>query len=80
MELDLIKMLEFGVTATLCIILIWRVNPAINGLKDIIKDLVTVVQIDSKNTQSMKEAIDINTSQVTQLRVEVAKLNGKKDE
>jgi len=78
MEFDVVKLLEFGVTTTLCIILIWRVNPAINGLKDIIKDLVTVVQVEAKNVENMKDAVDMNTAQVSQLRVEISKINGKK--
>ena len=78
MDLNIIKLLEFGVTATLCIILIWKINPTINGLKDIIKDLVTIVKVDSANTVSMKDAVDMNTAQVVQLRVEISKINGKK--
>ena len=78
MELNVLKLLEFGVTTTLCIILIWKINPTINGLKDIIKDLVTIVKVDSANTENMKDAVDMNTAQVVQLRVEISKINGKK--
>ena len=80
MEFDLMKLLEFGVSATLCIILIWRVNPAVNGLKDVVNTLVVavakqteVVDEDSTNTREMRQ-------EMSNLRVEISKLNGNKNE
>lgn len=78
MEIDLLKLLEYGISVTLCIILIWRVNPAINGLKGVVNTLVIavnkqteVVDEDSTNTRELRQ-------EISNLRVEISKINGKK--
>ena len=82
MEFDVIEIIsKVGFPITVCLILsyiLWKMIPVINGLKDIIKDLVTVVQVDSTNTANMKDSVDMNTTQVSRLCTEIAKINGKK--
>lgn len=74
MEFDLLKVLEYGIATVICLILLFRVNPALNGLKDIIKDLVTVVQVNSTNVNNMKNAVDMNTTQAAAIATHVATL------
>jgi hypothetical protein len=76
MEFDLLKVLEYGISTALCLILIFRVNPALNGLKDITKELVTAVQVDSTNINNMKSAIDMNITQTAALTTQVATFAG----
>ena len=74
MEFDLLKVLEYGISTVLCLILIFRVNPALNGLKDIVAELTTAVKVDSANVNSMKSAIDMNTTQAAAIALHVATL------
>lgn len=79
MEFDIVNIVtSIGIPAAITFFLLWKLIPTVNGLKDVIKDLVTIVKIDSTNTENMKDSVDMNTAQVTQLRVEISKLNGKK--
>jgi len=78
MEFDIVKIVTtVGIPAAITFFLLWKLIPTVNGLKDVIKDLAVIVQVDSTNTVNMKDAVDANTEQVTQLRVEISKLNGK---
>ena len=78
MEFDIVKIVTtVGIPAAITFFLLWKLIPTVNGLKDAVKDLAVIVQVDSTNTQNMKDAVDMNTEQVTQLRVEISKLNGK---
>jgi len=78
MEFDIVNIVTtIGIPAAITFFLLWKLIPTVNGLKDVIKDLAVIVQVDSTNTVNMKNAVDMNTEQVTQLRVEISKLNGK---
>jgi len=79
MEFDIVKIVTtVGIPAAITFFLLWKLIPTVNGLKDVIKDLAVIVQVDSTNTVSMKDSVDANTAQVSQLRVEISKLNGNK--
>ena len=78
MDFDIVKIVtSIGIPGAICFFLLWKLIPTVNGLKDVIKDLSAIVQIDTTNTASMKDSVDANTVQVSQLRVEISKLNGK---
>ena len=78
MEFDIVKIVTtVGIPAAITFFLLWKLVPTVNGLKDVIKDLAAIVQVDSTNTANMKGAVDMNTEQVIQLRLEISKLNGK---
>jgi len=78
MEFDIVKIVTtVGIPAAIVFFLLWKLLPTVNGLKDVIKDLATIVQVDSTNTANMKSAVDMNTEQVVQLRLEISRLNGK---
>ena len=79
MDFDIVKIVTtVGIPATITFFLLWKLVPTINGLKDGIKDLIAIVQVDSTNTQNMKDSVDANTAQVVELRLAVKGLNGKK--
>ena len=78
MEFDIVNIVTtIGIPAAITFFLLWKLIPAVNGLKDVVKDLVGVVEVDSANIANMKDAVDMNTSQVIELRLAVSKLNGK---
>ena len=78
MDFDIVKIVTtIGIPGAITFFLLWKLVPTINGLKDGIKDLVTIVQVDSTNTQNMKDSVDANTAQVVELRLAVKDLNGK---
>jgi len=79
MEFDIVNIVTtVGIPAAITFFLLWKLIPTVNGLKDVIKDLAVIVQADSANTASMKDAVDMNTGQVVELRLEISKLNGNK--
>ena len=79
MDFDIVKIVaSIGIPGAICFFLLWKLLPTVNGLKTAIGELITVVQVDSTNTQSMKDAVDMNTQQVIELRLAVKDLNGKK--
>ena len=79
MEFDIVNIVTtVGIPAAITFFLLWKLIPTVNGLKDVIKDLAVIVQADSANTQNMKDAVDMNTGQVVELRLEISKLNGNK--
>ena len=79
MDFDIVNIVTtIGIPGAITFFLLWKLVPTINGLKDGIKDLVTIVQVDSTNTQNMKDSVDANTAQVVELRLAVKDLNGKK--
>ena len=79
MDFDIVKIVTtVGIPGAITFFLLWKLVPTINGLKDAIKDLITIVQVDSTNTENMKDAVDANTTQVIGLRLAVSELNGKK--
>ena len=79
MEFDIVNIVtSIGIPGAIVFFLLWKLLPTVNGLKDVIKDLSTIVQVDSANTKNMKDAVDMNTGQVVELRLEISKLNGHK--
>jgi len=79
MEFDIVNIVTtVGIPAAITFFLLWKLIPTVNGLKDVIKDLAVIVQADSANTASVKDAVDMNTGQVVELRLEISKLNGNK--
>ena len=79
MDFDIVKIVtSIGIPGAICFFLLWKLVPTVNGLKTVIGELVTIVQVDSTNTQSMKDSVDMNTKQVIELRLAVKDLNGKK--
>ena len=78
MEFDIVNIVTgIGIPGAICFFLLWKLIPTVNGLKDAVKDLAVIVQVDSTNTASMKDAVDMNTGQVIELRLEISKLNVK---
>jgi len=78
MDFDIVKIVtSIGIPGAICFFLLWKLIPTVNGLKTVIGELVTIVQVDSTNTQSMKNSVDINTQQVIELRLAVKDLNKK---
>ena len=78
MDFDIVKIVtSIGIPGAICFFLLWKLVPTVNGLKTVIGELVTIVQVDSTNTQSMKDSVDMNTKQVIELRLAVKDLNKK---
>ena len=78
MDFDIVKIVtSIGIPGAICFFLLWKLIPTVNGLKTVIGELVTIVQVDSTNTQSMKDSVDLNTQQVIELRLAVKDLNKK---
>ena len=78
MDFDIVKIVtSIGIPGAICFFLLWKLIPTVNGLKTVIGELVTIVQVDSTNTQSMKDSVDMNTQQVIELRLAVKDLNKK---
>ena len=78
MDFDIVKIVTtIGIPGAICFFLLWKLVPTVNGLKTVIGELVTIVQVDSTNTKSMKDSVDMNTKQVIELRLAVKDLNGK---
>ena len=78
MDFDIVKIVtSIGIPGAICFFLLWKLIPTVNGLKTVIGELVTIVQVYSANTQSMKDSVDLNTQQVIELRMAVKDLNKK---
>ena len=79
MDFDVAEILKnYGIPTVICLVMIWRINPSINGLKKAINELVItntklagIVTEDSTNTREMRQ-------EISNLRVEIGKINGKK--
>lgn len=79
MEFDIAEILtKYGIPTVICLVMIWRINPSINGLKEAINKLVVTntelagfVEEDSRNTREMRQ-------EISNLRVEIKGINGKK--
>jgi len=69
MELDIVDLIsKVGFPIAVCLILIWKLIPTVNGLKEVIIELKGIVVADSDNTRTMS----INISSLT---TEIARLN-----
>ena len=69
MELDVVDIIsKVGFPIAICLILIWKLIPTINGLKTVITELKGIVIEDSNNTRTMG-------TNVASLTTEIARLN-----
>jgi len=76
MELDMLDLIsKVGFPAAVCLILMWKLIPTVNGLKDVVNNVVIViaklegiVTEDSHNTRTMG-------SNIASLTTEIARLN-----
>ena len=79
MEFDVVEILtKYGIPTVICLVMIWRINPSINGLKEALNklvitntDLASIVKEDSRNTREMRQ-------EISNLRVDIKGMNGKK--
>ena len=62
---ELIKSLGFPIAV--CIILLWKLIPTVNGLKNVITELKGVVIEDSNNTRDMKTGVNALTTEIARL-------------
>ena len=60
-----------GFPIAVAVYILIRIEPRLNKLADAINKLIPIIKEDSGNTKGVKSAID-------DLRLEIAKLNGKK--
>lgn len=60
-----------GFPIAVAVYILIRIEPRLNKLADLINKLIPIIKEDSGNTKEVKEAIG-------ELKVEIAKLNGKK--
>jgi len=60
-----------GFPIVVAVFVLIRIEPRLNKLTDAINKLMPIIKEDSENTKDVKEAIG-------DLRLEIAKLNGKK--
>ena len=68
MELDMIDIIsKVGFPIAICLILIWKLIPTVNGLKNVITELKGVVIEDSNNTRDMKIGINALTTEIARL-------------
>lgn len=63
-----------GFPIAIAIYLLIRIEPKLTQLTDIIRELVTVVKIDSENSRDVKNAIVNFTVGISDLRNEITKL------
>ena len=69
MELDIVDLIsKVGFPIVICLILIWKLIPTINGLKTVITELKGIVIEDSNNTRTMG-------TNIASLTTEIARLN-----
>ena len=81
MEFDIVNIVTtIGIPAAICFFVLYKLVPTVNGLKTVVNDLVVVV---TKQTETVRED-STNTRELRQemsnLRVEIQKMNGKKNE
>jgi len=68
MELDIVELIKsLGFPIAVCIILLWKLIPTVNGLKNVITELKGVVIEDSNNTRDMKIGINALTTEIARL-------------
>jgi len=68
MELDLVDIIsKVGFPIAICLILIWKLIPTINGLKTVIIELKGIVIEDSNNTRTMGTSIASLTTEIARL-------------
>jgi len=76
MELDIVELIKsLGFPIAVCIILLWRLIPTVNGLKDVVNEAVVVitklegvVEKDSENTRDMSIGVNALTAEIARLR------------
>ena len=81
MEFDIVNIVTtIGIPAAIAFFLLWKLIPTVNGLKTVVGDLVVavtkqtaIVSEDSTNTRELRQ-------EMSNLRVEIQKMNGKKNE
>ena len=59
-----------GFPIAVAVYLLVRIEPRINALTDVVKDLTAIVSADSKNTEGVKNAIE-------RLTIEIARMNSQ---
>jgi len=75
MELDIVELIKsLGFPIAVCIILLWRLIPTVNGLKDVVNNAVVVitklegvVEKDSENTRDMKIGVNALTAEIARM-------------
>jgi len=68
MELDMVELIKsLGFPIAVCIILLWKLIPTVNGLKNVITELKGVVIEDSNNTRDMKIGVNALTTEIARL-------------
>ena len=75
MEFDIVELIKsLGFPIAVCIILLWRLIPTVNGLKDIVNEAVVVitklegvVEKDSENTRDMKIGVNALTAEIARM-------------
>ena len=55
--------------------LLMRVEPKLNALQDIIKELVAIVRVDMENSREVKNAITTFTLSINDLKNEISKIS-----
>ena len=74
MELDLVDIIsKVGFPIAICLILIWKLIPTIDGLKTVITELKGIVIEDSNNTRAMGNNISSLTTEIARLNKNGAK-------
>lgn len=75
MEFDLVELIKsLGFPIAVCIILLWKLIPSVNGVKDVVNKVVIaitklegVVTEDSNNTRDMKISVNALTAEVARI-------------
>ena len=68
MELDIVDLIsKVGFPIVICLILIWKLIPTINGLKTVVTELKGIVIEDSNNTRTMGTNISSLTTEIARL-------------
>lgn len=75
MELDIVELIKsLGFPIAVCIILLWRLIPTVNGVKDVVTKAVVaitklegVVTEDSNNTRDMKISVNALTNEIARM-------------
>jgi len=76
MEFDIVELIKsLGFPIAVCIILLWKLIPTVNGLKDVVNEAVVVitklegvVEKDSENTRDMSIGVNALTAEMARLR------------
>jgi len=75
MEFNIVELIKnLGFPIAVCIILLWRLIPTVNGLKDVVNNAVVVitklegvVEKDSENTRDMKIGVNALTAEIARM-------------